>query len=254
MNPINISLRQYIFFLSLLIFIINLAILNKIPENIATWTSNISFLILIFGIGWAIAETPNKKSTLNLKEFDISYTYNKINVIPISSVIFTSLSLTWLFIAKIFDSGIVIAGVFFIGFGLLAAFEFMYRWLKQTKYNNFTFSFYHHGIYISRGEWSKEFVWNNYKSFSTVYKARFGKIVSYIPFLSMLVHKSDQYIINLYRSDQYLQSLKENPEEGKSHDIYYDQITTLPKNHIQVINYIKKHLKEELDHNLNQRL
>ncbi|MDP2685060.1 MAG: hypothetical protein Q8P20_08570 [bacterium] len=226
--------------------------------NLSEEAGSTTFAFLIIGIVivlplliWSIKIPKIKFDT---SAFDISYKYYQSDFMPKGSIIFTIASLIWLFISQYKESGTNSALAFVVGFGFLSFFELMYRWWKVTKYNDFTFSYNNHGVVVSKHAWKKELIWSNYSGFSTLYKARFGKWINYIPIFSMLVHDSDQNLINLYRKKEYRKTFKDDPFIGSDSEIHYDRIATLPNNHMQVINYIKQFLPEENKLSLNKRL
>lgn len=240
----NNNVKKIIVGITIAIFIIGVIVFlemdNELGDNIFLY-----FVIgLVILVPVIIGTTKGKTTQIDQSSFEISYKYYRTNFMPIGSIIFTIISLIWLLIEKMITAGTDTAIGFFIGFGLLSFFEFMYRWWKVTYYNGFTFSFSNQGITMSKGSWKKELAWSYYKNFNTVYKAHHGKWVSYIPFLSIFVHKADQYLINLYYTKEHIAELVKNPLYDTSKEKPYDRIPTLPENHDKVLNYIKQYIKE----------
>lgn len=248
------KIRKIIVGIVLAVFIIGTIISFSFDEDTGATIFIVLVVVLLITLGFAIGTTKTKKTEIDMSRFDISYTYYRSDFMPIGSIILTIISLIWLVVEKSQDVGTLNALGFLVGFGFLAFFEFMFRWWKVTKFNGFTFSFNNHGVEISKGSWSKEYPWSNYTHFATVYKARFGKWVQFIPFLSMLIHETDKHLINLYRKEEYRKNREWEPFTGNASEIPYDRIATLSTNHEQIIEYIKKHLKEEYKLRINERL
>ncbi len=187
-------------------------------------------------------------------EYDITYKYLRTDFVPISTIVLTVASLFWSLAENSRNGDVDTAIAFFIGFGFLALFEFYYRWWKVTKYNGFTFVFNNHGVTIRKGSWTKEYPWSNYKSFGTVYAARFGKWAQYIPLFNILIHSTDRELINLYRKEQFRTDREWDPFLGSAPDTFYDRIPTLPSNHEQIVKYIEQYLPENTKLRLNERI
>jgi hypothetical protein len=251
----KLTTRQWVVYIIIFLFGVGAIISFNLPEEKGADFFMILILVLFVLIPIFIWSAKNNKFTRDTSAYDITYKYLRTDFTPIGSLLLTIVSLIWMLVSKIQDEGPETAIAFFIGFGFLSFFEIMYQWWKVTKYNEFVFSFDAVGILISKDAWSKKLLWSNYNGFGTVYQARLGRWVRYIPLLSMLVHETDRNLINLYRTAEYLnQEVVHDLFTGDSKKISYDRIPTLPKNHEQVIAYIKKYLPEKNSLTIDERL
>lgn len=244
------SVKKTIVGTIIVVFVLTIPLLVGLglDENIANTIYTYMFFGVVIIIVWAVWSTPVAKDSFDVSSFDIVYKYKKTSL-PIGSMIFTAISLIWLLISTIQDSGAETAIAFFISFLALAVFEYMLNWYKGTKFNDFTFSYNNHGVTISKGSWNKEFIWNNYKRFTTAYRARFGQYLSYLPFTSLFLHDADRYTLLLYRQDEFKHDYElhgqTHTDSTKNITIEYDSIVVTPEYKDQIINYIKQYLPFE---------
>lgn len=125
----------------------------------------------------------------------ITYTVKPRKIYPTGSILFTVLSLIWLFIENLSDGGIETALALTLGFGMLSVIEFLLHWAKATKFEGFTYTLNEHGFEKKKNAWRKQYKWENVESFYSNYDIKYGNIIKWLPLSSFVISSHDKSIL-----------------------------------------------------------
>lgn len=159
----------------------------------------------------------------------ITYTVKSRKIYPTGSILFTIISLIWLFIESLSKEGVETALAFTVGFGALALIEFFITWAKATKYSGFTYTLNENGIEKKKNAWRKQYNWNNMESFYSDYDIKYGNIIKWLPLSSFIISSHDKSILKFKE--------KEISDYWFGSDV---RIQTNEDNHDEVVKYISK--------------
>src|SRR3989339_1400809 len=118
---ISTLILSSVFLLFIVSFIIPVVGEGNFNENFGS----ISLLLLIIAVPIAIIIAGEAKNTFDTSKFDLTYTYFRFGVIPITSIILTVISPVWMWLDSQREYNTETAMAFVIGFGMLAVFEYL---------------------------------------------------------------------------------------------------------------------------------